>query len=81
MYIILYIQVKSLRLVGIFLLVYIQSKHMAHVKEVEAESVPTGIMGMVVSWVTDKRSLLGRGQLIAPFSWANDVQSSWLFVQ
>lgn len=43
------IQVKSLRLVGIFLLVYIQTKHMKYVSEVEAESVPTGIMGMVVS--------------------------------
>lgn len=45
------VQVKLIRLVGIMLLLYVKQEHAAHVSEVEAETVGTGIMGrMVSSW-------------------------------
>lgn len=44
-------QVKFIRLVGIMLLLYVKQEHAAHISEVEAETVGTGIMGrMVSSW-------------------------------
>ncbi|XP_048578067.1 inositol polyphosphate 5-phosphatase OCRL isoform X3 [Nematostella vectensis] len=42
-----YIKVRSIRLVGIFLLVYTKTLHMPHIKDVAAEYVATGIMGMM----------------------------------
>lgn len=45
-------QVKLIRLVGIMLLLYVKQEHAAHISEVEAETVGTGIMGrMVSSWL------------------------------
>uniref|UniRef100_A0A7N5JW25 phosphoinositide 5-phosphatase n=1 Tax=Ailuropoda melanoleuca TaxID=9646 RepID=A0A7N5JW25_AILME len=40
-----YAKVKLIRLVGIMLLLYVKQEHAAHVSEVEAETVGTGIMG------------------------------------
>ena len=42
-------QVKLIRLVGIMLLLYVKQEHAAHISEVEAETVGTGIMGRMVS--------------------------------
>ena len=39
---------KSIRLVGILLMIFIENKHWRHVQEVYAESVATGIMGLMV---------------------------------
>lgn len=41
-------QVKLVRLVGIMLLMYVKAEHAAHISEVEAESVGTGVMGRMV---------------------------------
>ena len=41
--------VRSIRLVGIFLLVYVEHTLADYVSEVESGSVRTGIMGMLVS--------------------------------
>ncbi|XP_054427971.1 type II inositol 1,4,5-trisphosphate 5-phosphatase isoform X4 [Pteronotus mesoamericanus] len=40
-----YAKVKLIRLVGIMLLLYVKQGHAAHISEVEAETVGTGIMG------------------------------------
>lgn len=42
-----YTKVKSIRLVGILLMIFIENKHWRHVQEVYAESVATGIMGLM----------------------------------
>ncbi|XP_005098372.1 inositol polyphosphate 5-phosphatase OCRL isoform X2 [Aplysia californica] len=42
-----YRKVKSIRLVGVLLIVYIQEKHVPHINFIDADSVPTGIMGFV----------------------------------
>lgn len=42
------VQVKLIRLVGIMLLLYVKQEHAAHISEVEAETVGTGIMGRMV---------------------------------
>lgn len=42
-----YKKVKSIRLVGILLMVFIEDKHLSFVKDVYAESVATGIMGLM----------------------------------
>lgn len=52
-------QVKFIRLVGIMLLLYVKQEHAAHISDVEAETVGTGIMGRMVSpwwyiWYTDE---------------------------
>lgn len=41
-------QVKTIRLVGILLLVFVEKKHLPHVSEVDASTVATGIMGLMV---------------------------------
>ncbi|XP_054994969.1 type II inositol 1,4,5-trisphosphate 5-phosphatase isoform X3 [Sorex araneus] len=43
-----YAKVKLIRLVGIMLLLYVKQEHAAHVSEVEAETVGTGIMGRML---------------------------------
>nr|KAF6378449.1 inositol polyphosphate-5-phosphatase B [Myotis myotis] len=40
-----YAKVKFIRLVGIMLLLYVKQEHAAHISEMEAETVGTGIMG------------------------------------
>nr|KAF6444001.1 inositol polyphosphate-5-phosphatase B [Molossus molossus] len=40
-----YAKVKLIRLVGIMLLLYVKQEHAAHISEVEAETVGTGVMG------------------------------------
>ncbi len=45
------LQVKLVRLVGIMLLFYVKAEHAAHISEVEAETVGTGVMGRMVSGV------------------------------
>ncbi|XP_041351900.1 inositol polyphosphate 5-phosphatase OCRL-like [Gigantopelta aegis] len=42
-----YRKVKSIRLVGVLLIVYIQEKHVKHVHFIDADSVATGIMGLM----------------------------------
>ncbi|KAL4233663.1 hypothetical protein ACF0H5_008345 [Mactra antiquata] len=42
-----YQKVKSIRLVGVMLLVYIKETHVQHCKLIDTDSVPTGIMGML----------------------------------
>lgn len=39
---------KSIRLVGILLMVFVKNKLLSHITEVDAESVATGIMGLMV---------------------------------
>ena len=41
-------QVKTIRLVGILLVVFVKNEHLHYVSEVEAETVATGIMGLMV---------------------------------
>lgn len=43
------VQVKLVRLVGIMLLFYVKMDIAAHISEVEAETVGTGVMGRMVS--------------------------------
>ena len=45
---IVFLQVKTIRLVGILLMVFVKNKHMLHISEVDAETVATGIMGLMV---------------------------------
>ncbi|RUS72880.1 hypothetical protein EGW08_019354 [Elysia chlorotica] len=42
-----YRKVKSIRLIGVLLIVYIQEKHVPYVKFIDTDSVPTGIMGFL----------------------------------
>lgn len=42
-----YIEVASIRLVGMLLLVYVKAKHLNEVKNVQTHMVPTGIMNML----------------------------------
>lgn len=42
-----YKKVKTIRLVGILLMVFVKEKHRPHVSEVDAETVATGIMGLM----------------------------------
>ena len=42
------VQVKTIRLVGILLMVFVKSQHEPYVTEVDAETVATGIMGLMV---------------------------------
>ena len=39
---------KTIRLVGILLMVFVKSKYQRYVTEVDAETVATGIMGLMV---------------------------------
>ena len=39
---------KTIRLVGILLMVFVKSIHRPHVSEVDAQTVATGIMGLMV---------------------------------
>ena len=39
---------KTIRLVGILLMVFVKNMHLPHVSEVDAETVATGIMGLMV---------------------------------
>ncbi|GFN84722.1 inositol polyphosphate 5-phosphatase ocrl-1, partial [Plakobranchus ocellatus] len=42
-----YRKVKSIRLIGVLLILYIQEKHVPYVKFIDSDSVPTGIMGFL----------------------------------
>ena len=42
------VQVKTIRLVGILLMVFVKSQHLPYVTKVDAETVATGIMGLMV---------------------------------
>jgi len=42
------LQVKSIRLVGVLLIVYVREEHVQHLSLIDTDSVPTGIMGMLV---------------------------------
>lgn len=42
-----YFKVKVVRLIGMMLAVYVHGKHKMQIKNVEAETLPTGIMGML----------------------------------
>ncbi|CAG5125874.1 unnamed protein product [Candidula unifasciata] len=42
-----YKKVKSVRLVGVLLIVYIQEKHVPNISYIDSDSVPTGIMGIL----------------------------------
>lgn len=44
------LQVKSIRLVGILLVVFIQEKHEKFISHIDSDSVATGIMGIMVSF-------------------------------
>ena len=39
---------KTIRLVGILLMVFVKSQYLPYVSEVDAETVATGIMGLMV---------------------------------
>ncbi|XP_015777933.1 PREDICTED: inositol polyphosphate 5-phosphatase OCRL-1-like [Acropora digitifera] len=57
-----YEKVKSIRLVGILLMVFIENKHLSFVKDVYAESVATGIMGLmvwIIVWLGDLNYRIG----------------------
>ena len=41
-------QVKSVRLVGVLLIVYIKDIHVDHVSLIDSDTVPTGILGLMV---------------------------------
>lgn len=41
-------QVKTIRLVGILLVVFVKNEHLRDVSKVDAETVATGIMGLMV---------------------------------
>ena len=41
-------QVKTIRLVGILLVVFVKDEHLHYVSKIEAETVATGIMGLMV---------------------------------
>ena len=41
-------QVKTIRLVGILLIVFVKNEHLHYVSKVDAETVATGIMGLMV---------------------------------
>ena len=45
----LILQVKSVRLVGVLLIVYIKDIHVGHVSLIDSDTVPTGILGIMVS--------------------------------
>ena len=45
---IVFSQVKTIRLVGILLLVFVKNKYLPYVSQVDAETVATGIMGLMV---------------------------------
>ena len=47
----LILQVKSVRLVGVLLIVYIKDVHVGHVSLIDSDTVPTGILGIMVSCV------------------------------
>ncbi|KAJ8315690.1 hypothetical protein KUTeg_007840 [Tegillarca granosa] len=42
-----YKKVKLIRLVGVMLIVYVKEEHAAHVKFIDTDSVPTGILGIM----------------------------------
>ena len=52
-----YRRVRLVRLVGMMLIVLVQDRHVAYVRNVAAECVGTGIMGKMVS--TRRSDLLG----------------------
>ena len=41
-------QIGTVRLVGMMLVAFVQTKHMAHVYDIDSEIAGTGIMGMMV---------------------------------
>ncbi|KAK1340181.1 hypothetical protein QTO34_018746 [Cnephaeus nilssonii] len=55
-----YAKVKFIRLVGIMLLLYVKQEHAAHISEVEAETVGTGIMGRMCDLVAGGPQLQDR---------------------
>ena len=44
----MFLQVKTIRLVGILLIVFVKNEHLRYVSKVDAETVATGIMGLKV---------------------------------